>query len=410
MLTSGHTKANENDNWRFSGFVTLGASYSSNDELAFRSSYLNKPRKHFNVFTDTLVGFQFNYHFSDELDLVVQAIAQDRGDNDLTNYFEMAFLRYQIDRNWSARAGRMNYNAYLLSEFRNVSYAYPWVRPPVDFYLPTSSVSYVDGAEIQYRHNSTNGTWQHTFAAGESQSNLVTLDSFTTIYYDYVLNTTTSYETYDWLIKVTASYFMGHKTKIRGADFDAIYSGLLNTPDFLWPGVYDVYDHLYMEDEPLYYLSLGYQYNGDEWMLMAEAVGMNSEWTLLSPYAAGYISVGYRFGDMLPYLTLAGVEPLESPWQLPQPAYERSPNAETALGLQQLYFISQSISDAIVQKQHSLSVGIRWDFTSDSALKFQYDHYWINVPGYTLWGSSLAQLITGDQNSNVFSFTYSTTF
>ena len=63
VLCCVETRADENDNWRFSGFATVGASYSSNDELAFRSSYLNKPKKHFNLLTDTLVGFQFNYHF-----------------------------------------------------------------------------------------------------------------------------------------------------------------------------------------------------------------------------------------------------------------------------------------------------------------------------------------------------------
>ena len=410
VLCCVETRADENDNWRFSGFATVGASYSSNNELAFRSSYLNKPKKHFNLLTDTLVGFQFNYHFSSDFDMVVQAIAQDRGDHDITNYFEMAFLRYQFDRNWSMRAGRMNYNAYLLSEYRNVSYAYPWVRPPVDFYLPTSSVSFVDGAEIQYRHNSENGVWQHTFAAGESQSNLVTLDSFTTILYDYVLNATTSFESYDWSFKVTASYFMGNKTEIRGADFDAIYNALLNTPDFLWPGVAGVYDHLHMDDEPIYYLSMGYQYNDDEWMFMTELVGMNSEWTLLSPYLAGYLSVGYRFGELLPYVTVAAIKPLESPKQLPTPAYERAPDLATAESLAQLSFITQNISDAITQKQQSLGVGVRWDFTEESALKFQYDHYWIRVPGYALWGSSVGQQITGDQNSNVISVTYSTTF
>lgn len=410
LLTSTAV-ATENDNWRFSGFATLGASYSSNDDLAFRSSYMNKPRKHFNLFTDSLVGLQFNYHFADDLDLVVQAIAQDRGFDNLSSYFEMAFLRYQFDRNWSARAGRMNYNAYLLSEFRNVSYAYPWVRPPADFYLPTSSVSHVDGAEIQFRHNGDNGVWQHTFAAGKSQSNLVALDdSYTTIYFDYVLNATTLYETYDWLFKVTASYFMGHRIKIRGADFISIYNALLATPDLLWPGVADVYDHLHMDDEPLYYLSAGYQFNNDEWMLMAEMVAMNSEWTLLSPYLAGYISAGYRFGDLLPYITIAGIEQLKSPRQLQMPAYENAPDAQTAAGLAQLYFITQNISDAIVQEQHSLGVGVRWDVSAESALKFQYDHFWINAPGYTLWGTELGQQITGDQTSNVISFTYSTTF
>lgn len=411
MLTSGHTKANENDNWRFSGFVTLGASYSSNDELAFRSSYLNKPRKHFNVFTDTLVGFQFNYHFSDELDLVVQAIAQDRGDNDLTNYFEMAFLRYQIDRNWSARAGRMNYNAYLLSEFRNVSYAYPWVRPPVDFYLPTSSVSYVDGAEIQYRHNGEDGVWQHTLAVGQSESNLFTLNSFSTIYYDYVVNATTTYETYDWLLKITGSYFLGHETETEGTiDTDALIDGLQSIPEAFWPGIGGIYDHLHMDDEAMYYLSVGYQYNNDEWLLMTELVGMNSDWTLLTPYVAGYISVGYRFDDLLPYVTIAGVEMLKSPKQLATPAYDQIPDPAIAANLGQLAYITQSISDAITQNQRSLGVGIRWDFSAESAIKVQYDHFWVDVPGYALWGSGLDTVLTSDQNSNVISFTYSTTF
>ena len=410
LLASAAAQCADDDNWRFSGFATVGASDSSHDELAFRSSYLNKPRKHFNVFTDTMVGFQFNYHFSNDLDLVVQAIAQDRGDSEVANYFEMAFLRYQFDRNWSARVGRMNYNAYLLSEYRNVSYAYPWVRPPVDFYLPTSSVSYVDGAEIQYRHNANDGVWQHTFAAGKSESNLFALDSFTTIYYDYVLNATTTYEAYDWLVKVTGSYFMGDRTRISGGDFEGFYDSLLAVPDVLWPGVDEVYDHLHMDNEPIWYLSLGYQYNNDEWLVMAEMVAMDSAWTLLSPYVSGYISLGYRFGDFLPYITLAGIEETESSRQLPVPDFSKATDAETAQYLGLLSFASQEISNAISQSQRSVGVGVRWDVSPSSAIKFQYDHYWIDVPGYALWGVSLYQQVSGDHMSNVVSLTYSTTF
>ena len=143
---------------------------------------------------------------------------------------------------------------------------------------------------------------------------------------------------------------------------------------------------------------------------MAEMVAMDSAWTLLSPYVSGYISLGYRFGDFLPYITLAGIEETESSRQLPVPDFSKAPDAETAQYLGLLSFASQEISNAISQSQRSVGVGVRWDVSPSSAIKFQYDHYWIDVPGYALWGVSLYQQVSGDHMSNVVSLTYSTTF
>jgi hypothetical protein len=57
-----------------------------------------------------------------------------------------AFLKYQVDSDTYARAGRLRMPIFLLSEYLDVGVAYPWVRPPMEVYglVPFSNFSGVD--------------------------------------------------------------------------------------------------------------------------------------------------------------------------------------------------------------------------------------------------------------------------
>ena len=86
-----------------SGFATIGLTHSAGDTVSFRSSLLNKGREDFSFAPDSVLGLQANVRFSENLDAVGQIIVQDRTDTNLNNYVELAFLRYQINRNWNMR-------------------------------------------------------------------------------------------------------------------------------------------------------------------------------------------------------------------------------------------------------------------------------------------------------------------
>lgn len=95
---------------------------------------------------------------------------------------------------------------------------------------------------------------------------------------------------------------------------------------------------------------------------MGEWTQMESQ-SLFADNRSWYVTSGYRFGTITPYLTYA---------------QQRTRNISSNPGLSQPY--SEEL-DAFLQsilksqpRQESLSLGVRWDFTRSMALKAQYDH------------------------------------
>lgn len=58
-------------------------------------------------------------------------VGRDRLDNTFENSVEWAFLKGRLFPKLIVRAGRLGVDVFMLSEYRNIGFAYPWVRPPV---------------------------------------------------------------------------------------------------------------------------------------------------------------------------------------------------------------------------------------------------------------------------------------
>ncbi|MEO6280603.1 hypothetical protein [Roseateles sp.] len=96
---------------------------------------------------DTRLGVQLNYSLGSQFELVAQVIAKKRGhyasDGDA---LEWAYASYRPNADWTLRVGRVNVDAFLMADYRNVGYGFTMARPPVELYarLPTT----LDGADV----------------------------------------------------------------------------------------------------------------------------------------------------------------------------------------------------------------------------------------------------------------------
>ena len=73
--------------------------------------------------------------------------------------FDWGFGRYQFNDSFAAKGGRMKYTGNLISEYIDVGYAYPWVRPP--------EVIYSENADLFFE--SYNGA-STVFTMGEDET------------------------------------------------------------------------------------------------------------------------------------------------------------------------------------------------------------------------------------------------
>ena len=151
------------------GFGTVGAAWLDKpDEWSFvRSMDQRDNATRWRADLDSVIGMQLNYKATPGLEFVGQA-AVSRMDPEAraSDYIEMAFAAWRPARDWTTRLGRVNLDAYLYSDHRDVGFTYPFIRPPVEYYsrMPTS----LDGGDIARSWLQGDAQWQAKLYAGRT--------------------------------------------------------------------------------------------------------------------------------------------------------------------------------------------------------------------------------------------------
>ena len=363
--------------YSFNGFGTLGAVYSDEDQADFVSSWLLQPNgaghtSEWHAGVDTKLGGQVNAQFNEQFSAVLQVVVERQEDNAWTPAIEWANIQYQLNDNFSLRLGRTVLAAFMVSDTRLVGYANPWIRGPQELYQIVP-ITNVDGLDAAYTLDF--GDWRNTLQLtyGQTDQDLIiegelrARDAFmfsNTLEYDYA----TFRLTY-----ITANIDLD--TPESNALFNAYDE--LGEALALIPGQDDaaaqasaISGSYALSDAPIEVYSAGLRLEPGNWLFMAEWARV-TEANALSKADAWYTTLGYRFNSVTPYLTLAEVNadtPQESGVTTSgMPAPLAAATDTLNAGLDQ--FLSQAS-----HAQKSISLGIRWDFISNAALKLQYQH------------------------------------
>ena len=146
------------------------------------------------------------------------------------------------------------------------------------------------------------------------------------------------------------------------------------------------------------YYALGAAYNDGRWLLQGELGLADTSADMVSNGAMAYLSLGRHLGDWTPYAVLSRVESHHAPrgartdWgTIGQAAFQ-----ELALGAH----------NSTRFEQTGLSLGLRWDPLPQSAVKLQWDRYFVGSDGYGLWWTSESR----DEQREIDVFTLSTEF
>ncbi|WP_232279433.1 porin [Psychromonas ingrahamii] len=121
----------------------------------------------------------------------------------------------------------------------------------------------------------------------------------------------------------------------------------------------DKYD---VDSRPLSVITVGARYDPGQWFVMGEWSHLDSQGSFFGNGTGWYLSGGYRFGEFTPYITYAQAKADN----LSDPGLA----APAAAGL------NATLNSLLSAKpvQNTVSIGGRWDFMRNVALKLQYDH------------------------------------
>ena len=285
-----------------------------------------------------------------------------RGRDDFDPEFAWAYVGWNGGNGWSAKAGRQRVPFFRYSDFLEVGYAYPWLRPPHAVYNAT--FSNYDGLSAAYSFGS--GDWFSNVGVvgGKNEGDLTIsnlpatqeLGSLVGIYAD------TTYA--DWL-SLRASYLQAD-VSVNAQALNPLLTALSGN------GFRNVAEAIDYTEDHGRFIGLAAEVNKGNWLLIGEWTDTKIDDAYYADRTQYYITGGYRFGAWMPSITWARRDNEAKPGII-----ALLPNVPPLAGLRAAtagVVLSEDL-DATYW-----SYGLRWDVATNVALKADYTQYTNDTP------------------------------
>lgn len=333
------------------GFGTLGVAYSGNERAQFVRD-LSQPsglQSGWSAKTDSLIGLQANLRVDEQNEAVIQAVSRYHASGNYAPELTWAFLRHDFSPDFSVRFGRLGTEFYMLADSRLVGYANLTLRPPPDYYGPLV-ISYFDGIDLSATEKVDSGQLSGLLRGKAFVGHAAEKAPFSNpLIWDMkrslLLGGHVDFLSGPWQLR------LGH-TQIRFSQ---------NQPLNQAAGmdVFAIAPELSVAGKWTHYDSLGVVYDKGPLQIQAMASRIHHQAKSYEEGRAAYLIAAYRQGPVTPYLGYSRVKSTPEALTAPLPP---------SLLAQLSQLVAQTHSD-----QHTVTIGARWDFRENLALKAQAD-------------------------------------
>lgn len=345
--------ANAND-VKLSGFLSIGGGVVE-DKTKF--AYNDISEEDFTL-SNNLLGLQITGTIAENLTATGQFIA--RNSDNYTVNSEWAYLTYTVSGSSKVRAGRIRAPFYLYSDFLDVGYAYSWIQPPREVYY-AAVANNING--VDYFATGVLGSFDTTFETYFGSADDETQEG-TNVTKSSVRNQVGVVGTLgkDWW-NLRAAYVRVDVT-LDNANMNQIAATLRgfnygnNADKFL------------AADDKVIFMELGGTIDTGTFVAAAEHIEIKAKDTFIGNNKRDYIMLGVRNGDFLYHITASKDDDEVAHPEAGIPSGVVLPgvgSSDVLIGILKSVASSQSIS------RNVLTLGVRWDITAGTALKFQFD-------------------------------------
>ena len=161
--------------YSFNGYGTVGVAHSSESYGDFVLDNTQKEgagySQSWSPHIDSRIGAQFTAEFTPRLSGVLHVISQQQHDGTYQPQVDWANLKYRISPEYEIRVGRVVMPTFLVSEYRKVGYALPWVRTPTELYSSLPNDDF-DGAQFVFNKHFGKVRNSFTISLGKSYARL----------------------------------------------------------------------------------------------------------------------------------------------------------------------------------------------------------------------------------------------
>jgi len=351
------------------GFGTLGLAHNSTGQADFIRDFL-QPEGVGNTWSgdvDSRLGLQVNARPTHEIEAVIQATSSYNYAGSYRPELTWAFVSYSPSADFKARIGRLGWDVYMISDTRNVGYSYLWVRPPVDYFGPLQ-ISHIDGADVVVKRELGGGLISAKVYMGWADQHVPTpVGDPVDLAGSRVSGVNLDFRKGDWQLR--AGYTAVRiKNEVPGVD--QLVAALHGTGS---PGALRLANDLAFAGTSIRLASIGAVYDHGPWQSQL-MFNRNSSTSLVWPTkTAGYFLVGYRAGQWTPFLSLSRTK---------SRLVQRATGLPTPNPLDDAVAVTIAASQS---RQHTASLGVRYDFMRNFDLKLQVDRIRVQDHATLLW-------------------------
>ena len=349
-LPLGHAAAADSPSpFSLSGFGTLSAVRTDKDNREFRSSTLQDSGAgtSLDLSVDSVLGLQGSFKFSETLDLTVQSVVRKGTADNYSPQITWNFIRFLVTPELVIRVGRTRSPFFMYSDSLNLNYTIPWVRPPVEVYS-LNPFSNLDGVDALYRIPLD--TMDLELHAYGGKSDLKIREGTGKLQATRGIRATLSTSG----LTAQVGFAKANLALHWGGPVFASLSKQLETS-----GNGYILNEISGADSKTTFISTGFQYDKDKLLIVGE-YAMRTVDRYTSSSVGWYLTSGYRFGALTPYITYARQDEVSTDVA----ATTASPVLNSTIEL----------LNAVRNKaQRSIAVGLRWDAARHIAIKTQLE-------------------------------------
>jgi hypothetical protein len=322
---------------------------------------------------DNRLGVQVSANFNPNWSAVLHGIVLRNGDDEVKPTTIWAQLKWKYSDQTSVYLGRSLNTLFLNSEEFYVGYSQPWVRPPIELYAMGGENNFSDGINLQHQLSLGSNVLSVEAKAGVSS---LTRKNYS-VENKPIFGLSASFIRPDLTLRAS---MVQADVSVVSARLDPVIR-LIKQQN---PDVAKEYSFSDVNNQRYY--SLGMRYEHQNWLLIMEVARTQLRRKSLPDQLGGYVTLGYAFGDWMPYISYSQLHILGS-------------TTETRL-TGQAAFVASAYLSAKKNDQKNLSLGLRWDLRPGLALKLQVDQVKPKVNEIGLFNGPLP---VGQRNARVFS-------
>ncbi|TSA40535.1 MAG: hypothetical protein D4R63_05860 [Methylococcaceae bacterium] len=345
------------------GFGTAGLVYNGNNQADFVQDTNFNPKgvgrtENISAVIDSKVGLQMDWQATQQLSFTGQAVSKQDPTNSWVPGLQWAFAKFKILPNLDIRAGRIRPAIFMLSDYLDINYANPWIRPPVELYsqLPIANM---EGVDLLYRPQTGPVNWLIQPFYGNSKRDMTWHNTATT---KNILGANISASISDFTLR--AGYTYTKLSLTLPNSFETLVRPNLATlcNDLGDPAACTALPAMDPTNKDLSFASVGGTWDNGNYFLMGEW-GKRSSSSFVSDSISWYLSAGARLGKFTPYAAYSRVNNTSSLSFNGGTGDYGSMTNDVVTGL-----LSNNTMD-----QNTKTLGLRYDFYKNLDLKLQWD-------------------------------------